>query len=75
MVRLKVKKFYFVASTEKFQFHYGSIKSKLTRLAELEGFSFQFHYGSIKSLQEVFDESSNPGFQFHYGSIKSILRI
>jgi len=33
-----------------FQFHYGSVKSNLLILINMEQVKFQFHYGSVKRI-------------------------
>ena len=50
MVRLKVKKYLLKDEAIKFQFHYGTIKSKLEPDIFINFNSFQFHYGTIKRM-------------------------
>ena len=59
-------------SPAQFQFHNGSIKSKLWHTVYREMHMFQFHNGSIKRGQagKVIDKLIK--FQFHNGSIKRI---
>ncbi len=60
-----------VSINDKFQFHYGSIKSIENPVDKIQDFVFQFHYGSIKSRMPNKIPLSDMEFQFHYGSIKS----
>ncbi len=55
---------------EKFQFHTGSIKSKLTLSFQTSSTKFQFHTGSIKSNNLTEEITMALVFQFHTGSIK-----
>ena len=54
MVRLKVKvSGGDVYGNEKFQFHYGSVKSAMATMSVHRTKKFQFHYGSVKRLIAV----------------------
>ena len=58
----------------KFQFQYGSIKSKNPLPGEIYRIIFQFQYGSIKRSKPL-GTLAGKGvlFQFQYGSIKRLL--
>ena len=61
-------------NNEKFQFHYGSVKSNMINLVEMFAGEFQFHYGSVKSEKIIFNYDLFKKFQFHYGSVKRWFR-
>ena len=75
MVRLKEQKKPNRLNLIKFQFHYGTIKSKDADTATYLYFKFQFHYGTIKSSRLADNVVTAFLFQFHYGTIKSISGI
>ena len=59
----------------KFQFQYGSIKSKIYEYYSHNAPEFQFQYGSIKRDVCKSDEQPYVVFQFQYGSIKSLISL
>ncbi len=54
----------------KFQFHYGTIESKISVYQPHRRSSFQFHYGTIESRKQYSDNQRVLTFQFHYGTIE-----
>jgi len=58
----------------RFQFQYGSIKSRSYLHSRGYIQRFQFQYGSIKSDFNVIVNVKCEGFQFQYGSIKRFLK-
>ena len=54
MVRLKDELLASDEWTNKFQFHYGTIKRKYREAIEEVRNAFQFHYGTIKRMAAVF---------------------
>ena len=75
MVRLKEGSAVTVGVTTIFQFHYGTIKSGISRENEFHDVAFQFHYGTIKSQHVTPSWTSITIFQFHYGTIKRLIGI
>ena len=70
MVRLKALRLDLLRTFFKFQFHYGTIKSKAQREEVYALTPFQFHYGTIKREKTYLFGYIPYLFQFHYGTIK-----
>ena len=54
-----------------FQFHYGSIRTRVKRIYLEYLTRFQFHYGSIRTPADAILDRPLFLFQFHYGSIRT----
>ncbi len=76
MVRLKlIPPIAFNVVLNKFQFHYGAIKTKEINAISVYITEFQFHYGAIKTIQNTIKKCAKQLFQFHYGAIKTGLNL
>ncbi len=71
MVRLKVEMLPLTLFPMKFQFHYGSIKSRDKGLTIDHVIPFQFHYGSIKRKEEL----STVGKKYSFNSTMVRLKV
>ena len=71
MVRLKDVSVPSIPFLNKFQFHYGTIKSRLVAEAFIPNDKFQFHYGTIKSLKRL----RQPTKQSYFNSTMVRLKV
>ena len=60
---------------QKFQFHFGAIKSTLDEKILPLSIEFQFHFGAIKRIRISLHSRSLHRFQFHFGAIKSVINL
>ena len=57
--------------TTRFQFHKGTIKTRVGRIGATKLLIFQFHKGTIKTARDIPFTATAALFQFHKGTIKT----
>ena len=75
MVRLKEKYLLQRVEYERFQFHYGTIKSTRPASTALARFYFNSTMVRLKVIRMFMSVVAPIAFQFHYGTIKSVLYV